>query len=159
MRKGLLDYMTENPYSGGADSPAPVRDLRRDTEEAREMMKEISAQMEQGFPPQAILYNAFSLIGFLLHDETWTDPLKGRLRELFGSLDPGQLFSADEAEKLDEAQREYREKVIRQLTRNISSGKKLTERLEKLLAEIEPPGDDDTPEENPGETSSLDIPL
>ena len=127
--KGLLDYMAQHPTENDGEAGAPMRDYGADAAAAAALRQEIEAKMEQAAPPQTILYDCFSLIGYLLHDESWTNRQKEKLAAIFDGLENPLLFTAGDAERLEAAQKAYREKTIRQLKSGLAGCSRLADAL------------------------------
>ncbi len=151
--------MAMHPTDGSGRTAAPSRDYGADAAAAAGLRREIEAKMEQAAPPQEILYDAFSLIGYLLHDETWTDEQKGKLSALFDGLERPGLFPAADAEKLEAAQAAYKEKTIRQLKRNLAENSRLADALRDALRKAEGLTDETPPAEEERAGEYLDVPL
>ena len=134
MSKGLFDYAAEHPSEEKAPAPAPVlRDVLGDEAEAARLLGEIDAKMKQAAPPQALLFDAFSLIGILANDRPRADAWKGQLAEIYEGLDEPILFTAGDAERLAAKQAEYRRKTIRQLERGADACAKLEKELRAAI--------------------------
>jgi len=138
MRGGLLQYAEKNPYTETEPAAAPpMRDYRKDERRAAELKSEISAKMRQAVAPQSILYDAFELIGILSRDEKWAENLRAELAEIYEGLDESALFTVGDAERLQEKQQAFKDRVLKNLKRNLSSCERLTKDLELAIAAAE----------------------
>lgn len=73
MKRGLLDYMQENPYL--ELEPMPCVETEEDA-----LKRKISEGLDQGSLPEVILQDALSLIGKLSHNQAWADEQKDKLK-------------------------------------------------------------------------------
>ncbi len=166
MKSGLLQFAEKNPYmeTEPAAAPPPMRDYRKDERRAAELKAEISAKMRQAVAPQMILYDAFELIGILSRDEKWAEDLRAELAKIYEGLDEPALFTVGDAERLQEKQQAFKDRVLKNLKRNLSSCERLTKDLEIAIAAaeglIEEEAEDAQEEHEEGkETVALDVPF
>lgn len=154
---GLLDYAAAHPCTQEPPAPAPkIRDVVEEERRAAELMDELEAKMEQASPPQAILYDAFSLIGLLAHNEEWAEKMREKLASIFEGLDEPLLFTSNDIERLTKAQKDFKEKTIRQLTRSAASCAVLEKELRRAIQIAEGVTEKEETEEE--RDPALDIP-
>lgn len=74
MKRGLMDYMQENPYI--ELEPVPCVETEEDA-----LKRKISDGLDGGSPPKEILKDALSLIALLSHNQAWGDEQKEKLAD------------------------------------------------------------------------------
>lgn len=148
-RKSLEEYAAQ--YQ--AEEMEPVQDLRvmaeisksyeerkHEADEAQRLKESISAQLEQGLPPQNILYTAITTIGLLTHDEEWAEAGHGILEGIYSDI-AQQSFLTDTAaiaeKRLNDMQAAYLDKVRRQLQRDLVSISRIGKSIRETLQVIE----------------------
>lgn len=87
MRRGLLDYVADNPYAEDEDELLPIEE----TEEER-LRRQIEEGIEKVAPAAAVLKDCLSLIGILAHNQTWADERKRKLERNEQELKEAEEF-------------------------------------------------------------------
>ena len=75
MKRGLLDFVKDNPYTEEEELLPP-----EETEEKR-LFRQIEEGIKQAKPPADVLKDCVSLIGLLAHNQSWADDLKAKLEQ------------------------------------------------------------------------------
>ena len=93
---------------------------RADLEHAKELMQSIDAQLQQGTPPQYVLYTALRVIGLLSGNTAWEDQQRAKLDTIYKDLAQESLFADNAATaeaRLDDQRAQYIDKTRRKLKR------------------------------------------
>lgn len=141
MAMGLLEYAAQNPQQEPEQERQAIETTARtyreqqEAQETAEALKEsIAQQLKQGNAPQYILYAAIRAIGLLTNDPEWTEAQHKALDDVYSDL-AQQSFLVDNAaiaaERLDKMQRDYIDRMRRQLTKSLNGYR----RIEKALTE------------------------
>lgn len=142
MGKSLEEYAAQHPQ------PEPIREQLaarsyRDQMQEREQIEDIKAsilnQLEQGAAPETLLYMALKAIGILTHDTEWTEAGTQTLDKVYGDLAQESLLTdntAAAAQKLETLQTEYKDKLRRQLVRNLNESRRIERQLQELIDTI-----------------------
>ena len=116
-----------------------IFDKQKRRDDAEHLKSVILQQLEGGREPQAVLYTALQCIGLLSDDPEWTEAGEKYLDQVFSDLAQQSLIINDEeeaAKRLDTMQKEYREKLRRQLNRQLVAYKKIETALRGALSEV-----------------------
>ena len=147
MGKSLAEYAREHP----TQEPEQEREQREqitrerhDREQERQEVDRIKtgilSQLKQGTAPQYILYGALSVIGILTHDEAWTKQGQEILDGVYSDLGQQSFLVDNEAvaaERLEEMQREYNEKLKKQTEAQLKKYKAVERALYETLKAIQ----------------------
>lgn len=128
MGRGLFEYAEINPTAAetpqearrGSDSIDTYHARRAAIDHSKQLMEAIESQLEQGTPPQYVLYTALRLIGLLTGAEEWEQRQRAALDAIYKDLAQESLFAdnaATAAARLDEQQAQYIDKTRRKLKR------------------------------------------
>lgn len=93
---------------------------RAEMEHAKELMQSIDAQLQQGTPPQYVLYTALRVIGLLSGNTAWEDQQRAHLDTIYKDLAQESLFADNAATaeaRLDDQRAQYIDKTRRKLKR------------------------------------------
>ena len=156
MGRGLFEYAEVTPTTEEAQQdpqhPADGMDnyikRRAVLDQSKQLMQSIDAQMQQGTPPQYVLYSTLRLIGLLTGATEWEERQRAALDHVYKDLAQESLFAdnaAIAAQRLDDQRREYvnkqRKNFMRQLKGLARMEKSLNEAFD-ALQEL----DDDPPD-------------
>lgn len=100
----------------------------------------IAEQLRQGNAPQAILFTAVNCIGLLSDDPEWAEDTQQIIESIYGDLQQQSLFidnAAIEAQRLQELHWKYKDKLEKQITKQLANTKKLSTALSDLLEGLE----------------------
>ena len=115
-------------------------DRQQEREEVIRLKQAITRQLEEGTEPQFILFTAMKAIGVMTHDKAWVENGKRILDSIYADL-AQQSFLTDtaaiEAQRLDDMQADYREKLKKQLNRNLNGCGKIERALREALKELD----------------------
>lgn len=128
MGEGLFKYaqMNQGPADpipdtkGQRESIERYRQRQTDLAKSKELMQSIEAQLQQGTPPQYVLYTALRCIGLLSGATDWDERQRAALDELYKGLAQETLFTDNEAlalQRLEEQRAQYIDKTRRKLKR------------------------------------------
>lgn len=127
MGHGLFKYAEMNQQEAPAlEDQKPAEGMDRyikrqsDIEHAKELMQSIEAQLQQGRPPQYVLYTALRVIGLLSGNTAWEARQRAQLDTIYKDLDQESLFADNAAKaeaRLDEQRAQYIDKTRRKLKR------------------------------------------
>ena len=116
-----------------------IHEKQKRREDAERMKAAILQQLEKGTEPQTILYTALQCIGLLSNDPEWMEAGTKCLDKVFADLAQRSLLVNDEEEaahRLDTMQKEYRDKLRRQLNRQLVAYKRIETDLRNALSEV-----------------------
>ena len=144
-KQSLADYAAQHPM------PEPVepeiketargyREQLQERETADRLMESIITQLEQGNQPQYILYTAIKTIGLLAHDQEWADTGQRILDGIYSDTAQQSLITdtaAIEAQRLEEMQAEYADKMRQQIKRQLKGYKRIENHLQEALQAID----------------------
>lgn len=141
----LEEYAARHPQAAPAAVEAQAaataaqtyRERLEEQTEIERLKAAISRGLEQGSAPQFILYAALQAIGLLTHDKQWEQASCRQLDICYAGLEQQTLLAntaAADAERLEQMQAKYLDKIRKQLQGNLSSCKKLEQELQKALA-------------------------
>jgi hypothetical protein len=151
MAKSLQEYAKENPVNKPEQEERSIRESAQSYRERQETIElviegkaSILKQLEQGNSPQAVLIKAIEIIALLTNDEEWEDATMSLLESVYADLTQ-QSFLTDNAataeQRLEDRASEYRQKLKKQLRRNITGNDRIGRLLEealKAVCELEP---------------------
>ena len=141
----LEEYAARHPQAtppaveaqAAATAALSYRERLEEQAETERLKTAISRGLEQGSAPQFILYAALQAIGLLTHDKQWEQENCNLLDTCYAGLEQQSLLAntaAAEAERLEQMQAKYLDRIRKQLQANLSSCKKLEQELQKALA-------------------------
>lgn len=148
MGQGLFKYAAMNPATA---DPIPTTKQQRDgmdsyiqrqadIDKARELMQSIDAQLQQGSPPQYVLYTALRCIGLLTGAKAWEDTQRERLDTIYADLAQASLFTDNEAlalQRLEDQKQAFTLKTIRKLKRTLHECETMSNFLRDTIAGCE----------------------
>lgn len=146
MNKATADPIPDTPQQ--RDGMDNYLQRRAALDKSKELMQSIEAQIQQGTPPQYVLYSTLRLIGLLTGATEWEERQRAALDHVYKDLAQESLFAdnaAIAAQRLDDQRREYvskqRKNFMRQLKGLARMEKSLNEAFD-ALQEL----DDDPPD-------------
>lgn len=157
MKKGsLAEYAAAHqpqapePISqAGGAIPRTYREQQQARAEAEAIKERILTLIDQGTPPEYILYPAFRAIALLTNDDSWAEEAEAALTRLYDGLDQQSLLvdnAAEAAERLEAQQADYIARLRKQLEGQTRKYRQLGQTLRTALQslnEIDPPEDPD----------------
>ena len=142
MAKSLAEYAAEHPQrepEREREAARVYRDLQEERETIAQIKTSITQQLEQGAAPQYILYSALRAIGILTHDNEWAEAGQQALDKVYSDL-AQQSFLTDNAaiaaQRLEEMQAGYNDKMRQQLTRQLKGYRKIERALQEALQAV-----------------------
>ena len=141
MGKSLEEYAARHPQPEpeAADTARRYYEAQQERERVDQLKASISHQLEQGTPPQYILYAAIRAIGILTHDEAWAEAGAAALDRVYEDL-AQQSMQNDEAaiaeRRLKEILEQYSTTVLRQLNSQLRKTVKLEKALQEAIAAV-----------------------
>lgn len=146
MAKSLEQYaaehpqeMTEQEREQQQEAAAELLSREQKRERVRLLKQSITAQLEQGKDPRFIVYSAVEAIGLLTNDPEWAEAGKQCLDSLYAGLEQQSLLidtEAIEAQRMEQMQAEYNERLRRQLQRQLAGYHKIANSLNEALNEL-----------------------
>lgn len=143
MGKSLAEYAAQNPQpeppqerQAVAHAARSYNDQIAERDQVERLKASIAQQLQEGEAPQYILYSALRAIGLLTHDEAWAEAQQKTLDSVYSDLAQQSLLTdnaAIAAARLDAMQTEYKEKLRRQLQRQIGGYKRIARALNEAL--------------------------
>lgn len=143
MGKSLAEYAAQNPQpeppqerQAVAHAARSYNDQIAERDQAERLKASIAQQLQEGEAPQYILYSALRAIGLLTHDAAWAEAQQKTLDGVYSDLAQQSLLTdnaAIAAARLDAMQTEYKEKLRRQLQRQIGGYKRIARALNEAL--------------------------
>lgn len=128
MGRGLFDYAEVNPTPAAAAAPQEAHRgpdaldayhaRRAAIDQSKKLMDAIEGQLEQGTPPQYVLYTALRLIALLTGAEDWEQRQRAALDAIYNDLAQESLFAdnaATAAARLEDQRAQYIDKTRRKL--------------------------------------------
>jgi len=159
MGKSLAEYAAQNPQpeppqerQAVAHAARSYNDQIAERDQAERLKTSIAQQLQEGEAPQYILYSALRAIGLLTHDEAWAEAQQKTMDGVYSDLAQQSLLTdnaAIAAARLDTMQTEYKEKLRRQLQRQIGGYKRIARALNEALDAVnalDPPAADAQPQ-------------
>ena len=139
MGTSLAEYAAQHP-APERESMAPASrsplDGIAERERIRQLKESIARKIQEGTPPQYVLYAALQVIGLSTGDPEWAEAQACALDSIYNDLAQQSLFTEAaerEAERLDHLQAEYREKTRRQLQHQIGGCRRIIRALTDAL--------------------------
>ena len=144
-KQSLADYAAQHPMPEPAEpeikeTARSYREQLQERETADRLMESILTQLEQGNQPQYILYTAIKAIGLLAHDQEWADTGQRILDGIYSDTAQQSLITdtaAIEAQRLEEMQAEYADKMRQQIKRQLKGYKRIENHLQEALQAID----------------------
>ena len=143
MAQGLFEYAEQNPAQEPPQERQAIRNTARTYREAQEqretaegLKESIAQQLEQGNAPQYILYTAIKAIGLLTNDADWTERQRETLDGIYSDLAQQSFITDNEAiaaHRLDRMQKEYNDKLRRQLTKSLNGYRRIEKGITEAL--------------------------
>ena len=126
-----------------AEERAQARRETRSSEQKQaqvsRLKERITEQLEQGGPPQHILYAALEAIGILTDDDAWAEAGKQYLDNVYDGLAQQSLLddnAAIQAQRISQMQESYNDRLRRQLERQLSGYHRIAKGLIDALAAL-----------------------
>lgn len=150
MAKTLSEYAAQFPQEmppserEQQNHAAAIKEQERERQEERQtaerLKASIAAQLEQGNELQYILYTALECIGLLSHDAEWAESGKACLDKVYDDLAQQSLLTdnaAIAAERTKALQEGYKDRLRRQLNKQLSGYHKIARGLNEALAALD----------------------
>lgn len=118
MNKATADPIPDTPQQ--RDGMDNYLQRRAALDKSKELMQSIEAQIQQGTPPQYVLYTALRCIGLLTGATEWDERQRAALDETYKDLAQGSMFADNDAlamQRLEDQQAQYIDKTRRKLKR------------------------------------------
>ena len=144
MGRGLFDYSEMIPTAEElqqetqrpADGIDSYLQRRAVLDQSKQLLQSIESQLQQGTPPQYVLYTALRAIGLLTGASEWEARQRAALDTIYSDLAQESLFvdnAATAAERLADQRRDYVEKLRRTLGRQLKGLAKVERALNEAL--------------------------
>ena len=156
MGKSLAEYAAQNPM------PEPQRmeaapaqtyhDRQQQAAKIAQYKEAILKQLSSGTEPETTLYTAITAIGLLTDDAEWAEAAHGKLNSVYADLAQQSLLTdaaAEAAQRLEQMQADYNDKLRRQLNRQLTGYKRIERALQEALQAV------DAMEPNPEDSDLL----
>lgn len=128
MGRGLYDYAKMTPtaaevpqaISREPDAIDKYREQQATIEKVKHLMESIEAQLQQGAPPQNVLYTALRCIALLTGADDWEQRQQAALNAVYEDLAQESMFTDNAmlaAARLEDQKAQYIEKTRRKLRR------------------------------------------
>ena len=147
MGKSLAQYAAEHPQEmteqeREQQQEAAAEQLSREERQERigQLKASILAQLEQGKDPRFIIYSAVEAIGLLTNDAQWAEAVQQCLNSLYAGLEQQSLLidtAAIEAQRMEQMQSAYNERLRRQLQRQLAGYHKIANSLNEALTALD----------------------
>lgn len=144
MGTSLEEYAAQHPLPdlerATLDAGRSYREYLDDQNQARQLMGRIQNQLEQGTPPQYILYTAIKAIGLLTHDAEWAEAAAASLDGVYADLMQQSMLQDNEAaaaHRLEQMQADHNDKTRKQLQRSLNGYLRIEKALREALQEID----------------------
>lgn len=139
LRETLPEVQTapEDPSKGIEAAAAAAADRKARRERAGELRGCIMRQLQQGQPPQIVLYNALEAIGLYSGDTEWTERATRHLDSVYADLAQDSFMydtATVAADRLTEKALEYDRKLRTRLRKSITYYNTMVEELYCVLS-------------------------
>lgn len=139
LRETLPEVQTapEDPSKGIEAAAAAAADQQARRERAGELRGCIMRQLQQGQPPQIVLYNALEAIGLYSGDTEWTERATRHLDSVYADLAQDSFMydtATVAADRLTEKALEYDRKLRTRLNKAIRDYEALAEGFRGILS-------------------------
>ena len=153
MGRGLFELEEVTPATDPTPQEAPRQadsmdaylQRRAALDRSKQLMQAIESQIQQGSPPQYVLYSALRLIGLLTGASEWEARQRETLDTIYKDLAQESLFAdnaAIAAQRLEDQRREYVKKQRNTFTRQLKGLAKMERALNEALDALQELDDD-----------------
>lgn len=154
MGKTLAEYAAENPMAMPEPEQEQLRiagEQQAKREKDRQEIDDYITRLEQskarimdmiecGTAPHWVLMRTLSLIGLLTNDNEWSNKGQEIIYSIYGETDQQSLLddtAREQLQKISEQKQAYKDKMIKQLDRQVAATRKITASLTEAINALE----------------------